>query len=100
MLSARADSSLRFGMTKGAGSGVLRRGLFSAAFHPSLQDQDGSHPVNRLAPFFDRKVGLAQQAVGLGGSKTLVPEMDRQFEVLSEIVRKRLNLLGLDALRP
>ena len=97
MLPAKADSALRFGMTKPCGYSVLHRGLFSAAFHPSLQDQDGGHAVDGLAPFFDRKVRFAQQAVGFGGRQALVPEMDRQLEVLAEIVRKRLNLLGLDA---
>lgn len=84
-------------MTKGGEYSVLRRGLFSAAFHPSLQDQDGGHAVDRLASFLNRKIGLTQQAVGFDGRKALVPEMDRQLEVLAEILRKRLNLLGLDA---
>jgi hypothetical protein len=35
-------------------------------FHPGLKDQDGGHPVDRLPPFLDRKIGFAQQAVGFG----------------------------------
>lgn len=92
---SRFRASLR--NDKAFGYSVLRRGLFPAAFHPSLQDQDGGHAVDGLAPFFDRKVGFAEKAVSFGGRQALVPEMDWQLEVLAEIVRKRLNLLGLDA---
>jgi len=73
---------------------------YFAAFHPALQDQDGSHPVYGLASLFNREVGFAQQAVGFGRGEALIPEMDRQLEVLAEIVSQRLNLLRLDAFSP
>src|ERR1700757_5240702 len=67
------------------------------ALHPSLQDQDGSHPVDGLTSLLNREIGLPQEPIGLGCGEALVPEMDRQLEVLAEIVGKRLNLLGSDA---
>lgn len=85
------------------GSGATRlwsKVLFALTLHPALQDQDGGHPIDGLAPLFDREVGFAKEAVSFGGGEALVPEMDGKFEVFAEILGKRLNLSGLDAFSP
>lgn len=68
----------------------------TSAFHPSLENQDGSHSIHRLASFFDGKLSRAQQAVGLGGGKALVPEMDRKAEALAQILGESPDFLRLD----
>ena len=69
--------------------------MSSPAIHPTLQYQDRGHPIDRLPPFFNRQVGFPQKPVRLGRSQALVPQMDGKLEVLTEIVRKCLNLQGL-----
>ena len=71
--------------------------LGCVSFHPALQDQDRGHAVDGLATFFDREIGLAQEAVGFGGGEPLVPEVHRKFEMLAKIVGEGLDLFGLDA---
>lgn len=75
------------------------RGLFGAVLHPSLKDQDCGHTVDSLAPLLDGKIGLPQEAVGLGRGQAFIPKMDWKLEMFAEIVGKSLNLLGLDAFR-
>src|SRR5581483_2126771 len=70
-----------------------------AAFHPSLEDQDGGHTVHGLPALFDGEIGLAEEAVGLGGGQAFVPEVDWEFEVPAEIFGEGLDLFCLDALR-
>ena len=67
------------GHVAGAAIQRPRRALLAvgAAFHPSLQDQDCSHAVYRLAAFFNRQIGFTEEAIGFGGGKPFVPEMDR-----------------------
>ena len=62
--------------------------LVGAAFHPSLEDQDGGHAIHRLASFFNGKIGFAQQAVGFGRGEALVPQVDGEFEMLAQILGK------------
>jgi len=64
-------------------------------FHPGLKNQDGGHAVNGLSPFFDGKIGLAQEAVGLSGGPALVPEVDSDAEVGVKVVGETAHLLGL-----
>jgi len=45
--------------------------------HPALQDEHRCHLIHDLHAAFDRHVSLAQQAVGLGRTEALVPEMNR-----------------------
>ena len=75
-------------------------GLLSATFHPSLQDQDGGHAVNRLPALFNGKLRLAEQTVGFGRGEPLVPKVDRQFEVPPEFLGKGVDLLCLSAFGP
>jgi len=74
--------------------------LFSPVFHPSLQNEDGSHAVYSLTALFNRQVCFAKEAVGFGRGKAFVPEMDREFEVLSQVLGKCLNFLRLHTFYP
>lgn len=67
------------------------------AFHPALKDENGGHTIYSLAPFLDGKIRFAQQAVSFGGGEALVPEMNRQLEMLAEVHGKGLDLFGLRA---
>ena len=42
------------------------RGPTSPAFHPSLQNQNRSHPIHGLRPLFNRQVRLSQQPIRFG----------------------------------
>jgi hypothetical protein len=71
------------------------RTLLSPAVHPSLKNEDRSHTVDGLATFFNRQVSFSEEAIGLGGREALIPQMNRELKVFSQVIRKRLNLLGL-----
>jgi len=70
-------------------------GRNAAPFHPSLQDEHGGHAVYGSAALFDGQVGFAQEAVGLGGRQPLVPEVNRQAELLAQFFREDPHLLRL-----
>ena len=70
----------------------------SATFHPSLEDENGGHAVDRFAALFNGEVGLAEQAVGFGGGKALVPKMNWKLEMLAQVLGEGAYFFGLRAL--
>jgi hypothetical protein len=70
---------------------LLRSGVVGV--EPVLQDEDGGHLVDDLAAALDGHIGLAQQAVGLGGGEALVPKMDREVKVTAQVFGENLHFV-------
>jgi hypothetical protein len=49
-----------------------------------------------LSALFYREVGFAEETVRFGRGEALVPEVNREFEMLPEVVGEGVNLFGLD----
>jgi len=71
--------------------------LAISAFHPTLENQDGRHPVDRFGALFDGKFGCAKQAAGFSGGEALVPEMNGELEMLAQVLGEGLDFFGLCA---
>lgn len=69
----------------------------SLPLHPGLEDQNGGHLVDDLAPAQNRHVGLAEQAVGFGRSKSFVPQVYWQADLRAEFIGEAMHFLGLDS---
>jgi hypothetical protein len=76
---------------------IIRLFAGAVGVDKALQNQHGSHLVDDFPMARQGASGSMQVAVGLGGGKTLVPEVDREGEGLAEGLGERVGSGGLGA---